>query len=202
MYTWVYGSVYECGCVHVGVRVCMCLLVCICACVRACVRVFLCVLVCFMLLGCFPLSNSLSLSLSLQMAQTGSVLRGISQYKNVRYPVLTPNLRVGFTFVLSCFEHTHICVDIYIYLYIYISIYLYIYISLSVLSLARSLTLHTPACTHLHTDVQGLQEAISYGAKEVSIFGAASNTFSRKNINRSVEEVCCMRWCMNTHMCV
>eukprot|EP00013_Stygamoeba_regulata_P023093 CAMPEP_0177648274 /NCGR_PEP_ID=MMETSP0447-20121125/10743_1 /TAXON_ID=0 /ORGANISM="Stygamoeba regulata, Strain BSH-02190019" /LENGTH=406 /DNA_ID=CAMNT_0019150909 /DNA_START=698 /DNA_END=1918 /DNA_ORIENTATION=- len=62
-----------------------------------------------------------------QMAQTASVLRGISLYKNVSYPVLTPNLK-------------------------------------------------------------GFEEAVKSGAKEVSIFGAASDTFSRKNINRSLEE--------------
>lgn len=62
-----------------------------------------------------------------QMAQTASVLRGISLYKNVSYPVLTPNLK-------------------------------------------------------------GFEEAVKSGAREVSIFGAASDTFSRKNINRSLEE--------------
>jgi hydroxymethylglutaryl-CoA lyase len=35
---------------------------------------------------------------------------------------------------------------------------------------------------------RGMQEAISAGLKEVAIFGAASETFSKKNINCSIDE--------------
>lgn len=38
----------------------------------------------------------------------------------------------------------------------------------------------------LHT--QGFEAAVAAGAQEVAIFGAASEAFSRKNINCSIEE--------------
>lgn len=37
-------------------------------------------------------------------------------------------------------------------------------------------------------NIQGLERAIQAGAKEVAIFGSASETFSQKNINCSIEE--------------
>jgi len=37
-------------------------------------------------------------------------------------------------------------------------------------------------------NIKGLQAAVECGAKEVAIFGAASESFSRKNINCSIEE--------------
>jgi len=37
-------------------------------------------------------------------------------------------------------------------------------------------------------NIKGLQAALESGAKEVAIFGAASETFSKKNINCSIEE--------------
>ena len=37
-------------------------------------------------------------------------------------------------------------------------------------------------------NVKGLEAAIQAGAKEVAIFGAASESFSQKNINCSIEE--------------
>ncbi|XP_033638157.1 hydroxymethylglutaryl-CoA lyase, mitochondrial-like [Asterias rubens] len=40
----------------------------------------------------------------------------------------------------------------------------------------------------LTPNVRGLQSALAVGAKEVAIFGAASETFSRKNINCSISE--------------
>jgi hydroxymethylglutaryl-CoA lyase len=36
--------------------------------------------------------------------------------------------------------------------------------------------------------LQGFDSAVAAGAKEVAIFGAASEAFSRKNINCSIEE--------------
>ncbi len=62
-----------------------------------------------------------------KMADTASVLRGITRAPGVSYPVLTPNLR-------------------------------------------------------------GFEDAVAAGATEVAIFGAASETFSRRNINCSIEE--------------
>ncbi|XP_028675077.2 hydroxymethylglutaryl-CoA lyase, mitochondrial [Erpetoichthys calabaricus] len=62
-----------------------------------------------------------------QMADQDEVMRGIEKYPNIKYPVLTPNLK-------------------------------------------------------------GFQAAVNAGAKEVAIFGAASELFSKKNINCSVEE--------------
>ncbi|XP_077149005.1 3-hydroxymethyl-3-methylglutaryl-CoA lyase, cytoplasmic isoform X2 [Ranitomeya variabilis] len=44
---------------------------------------------------------------------------------------------------------------------------------------------HYPVLT---PNIQGFQSAIAAGAKEVSVFGAASETFSEKNINCSIEE--------------
>ncbi|WP_285569475.1 hydroxymethylglutaryl-CoA lyase [Geothrix limicola] len=40
----------------------------------------------------------------------------------------------------------------------------------------------------LTPNLQGLEAAVAAGAKEVAIFGAASETFSRRNINCSIEE--------------
>jgi len=40
----------------------------------------------------------------------------------------------------------------------------------------------------LTPNLQGLDEALKYGAKEIAVFGAASNTFSMKNINCSISE--------------
>ena len=42
--------------------------------------------------------------------------------------------------------------------------------------------------TALVPNVQGLERAIAAGATEVAIFAAASETFSRKNINQTIEE--------------
>ncbi|XP_075720253.1 3-hydroxymethyl-3-methylglutaryl-CoA lyase, cytoplasmic isoform X4 [Rhinoderma darwinii] len=44
---------------------------------------------------------------------------------------------------------------------------------------------HYPVLT---PNIQGFQSAIAAGAKEVSVFAAASETFSEKNINCSIEE--------------
>ncbi|XP_073445238.1 3-hydroxymethyl-3-methylglutaryl-CoA lyase, cytoplasmic isoform X2 [Dendrobates tinctorius] len=44
---------------------------------------------------------------------------------------------------------------------------------------------HYPVLT---PNIQGFQSAIAAGAKEVSVFGAASETFSEKNINCSIKE--------------
>ncbi|XP_055972869.1 3-hydroxymethyl-3-methylglutaryl-CoA lyase, cytoplasmic isoform X2 [Sorex fumeus] len=62
-----------------------------------------------------------------QMADHTEVMKGIHQYPDIRYPVLTPNL-------------------------------------------------------------QGFYHAIAAGATEISVFGAASELFSKKNINCSIEE--------------
>ncbi|GCC27740.1 hydroxymethylglutaryl-CoA lyase, mitochondrial isoform X1 [Chiloscyllium punctatum] len=62
-----------------------------------------------------------------QMADQKEVIQGIRKYPNVRYPVLTPNLK-------------------------------------------------------------GFESAIKAGAKEVAIFGAASEMFSKRNINCSIDE--------------
>lgn len=40
----------------------------------------------------------------------------------------------------------------------------------------------------LTPNLKGLQEALQAGAKEVAIFGAASESFSQKNINCSIEQ--------------
>jgi isopropylmalate/homocitrate/citramalate synthase len=40
----------------------------------------------------------------------------------------------------------------------------------------------------LAPNIKGLEKAISVGAKEVAIFGAASETFSKANINCSIQE--------------
>lgn len=40
----------------------------------------------------------------------------------------------------------------------------------------------------LTPNLKGLQEALKAGAKEVAIFGAASESFSQKNINCSIEQ--------------
>ncbi|XP_077343944.1 3-hydroxymethyl-3-methylglutaryl-CoA lyase, cytoplasmic isoform X1 [Lithobates pipiens] len=40
----------------------------------------------------------------------------------------------------------------------------------------------------LTPNIQGFHSAIAAGAKEVSVFGAASETFSKKNVNCSIEE--------------
>lgn len=40
----------------------------------------------------------------------------------------------------------------------------------------------------LTPNLHGLDEALKYGAKEIAVFGAASNTFSMKNINCSISE--------------
>ena len=40
----------------------------------------------------------------------------------------------------------------------------------------------------LTPNVKGIQHAIQLGAKEVAIFGAASESFSQKNINCSIAE--------------
>lgn len=40
----------------------------------------------------------------------------------------------------------------------------------------------------LTPNLKGLQEALSAGAKEIAIFGAASESFSQKNINCSIEK--------------
>src|SRR5689334_8783214 len=42
--------------------------------------------------------------------------------------------------------------------------------------------------TALVPNVQGLERAIAAGASEVAIFAAASETFSKKNINQTIEE--------------
>lgn len=47
-----------------------------------------------------------------------------------------------------------------------------------------------PSVTYsvLTPNLHGLQGAINSGAKEVAVFAAASETFSKKNINASIEE--------------
>ncbi|EDL77775.1 similar to 3-hydroxymethyl-3-methylglutaryl-Coenzyme A lyase-like 1 (predicted), isoform CRA_b [Rattus norvegicus] len=37
-------------------------------------------------------------------------------------------------------------------------------------------------------NLQGLQHAVAAGATEIAVFGAASESFSKKNINCSIEE--------------
>ncbi len=61
------------------------------------------------------------------MGDSSEVLKGITRYPNVTYPVLTPNMK-------------------------------------------------------------GFQSALAAGAKEIAVFVAASETFSMKNINTSIEE--------------
>jgi len=51
-------------------------------------------------------------------------------------------------------------------------------------------SLHYPSVSYpvLVPNIKGLQAAVECGAKEVAIFGAASESFSKKNINCSIEE--------------
>jgi len=57
-----------------------------------------------------------------------------------------------------------------------------------VMSAVNSLPYPTVSYPVLVPNIKGLQAAVECGAKEVAIFGAASESFSKKNINCSIEE--------------
>jgi len=57
-----------------------------------------------------------------------------------------------------------------------------------VMSAITSLPYHSVSYPVLVPNMKGLQAAVECGAKEVAIFGAASESFSKKNINCSIEE--------------
>lgn len=87
----------------------------------------------------------------LQLADAKEVLKGIHQEPGVRYPVLTPNLRVS--------------PDIITYL-----------------------LLEDVICTNESSVLQGFEAAIAAGAKEIAVFASASESFSKSNINCTIEE--------------
>lgn len=97
------------------------------------------------------------------MADQVEVMKGISRIPGVSYPVLTPNLK-GFQAAVSAKHHnpTHFPNS-------YINSHLFF--SEGNVSFPRSNLLQVKA-----------------GASEVAIFGAASELFSKKNINCSVDE--------------
>merc|ERR1719318_1712906 len=57
-----------------------------------------------------------------------------------------------------------------------------------VMSAVTSLSFPSVSYPVLVPNIKGLQAAVECGAKEVAIFGAASESFSKKNINCSIEE--------------
>lgn len=94
-----------------------------------------------------------------QLADSAEVLQQIPKRPNVRYPVLTPNLKVQWMplakFLLQCYHPANA----------------------------------EKCCQqHVFELLQGLQRAITAGAQEVAIFAAASETFSQRNINCGIAE--------------
>merc|ERR1719369_1706550 len=57
-----------------------------------------------------------------------------------------------------------------------------------VMSAITSLPHHSVSYPVLVPNIKGMQAALECGAKEVAIFGAASESFSKKNINCSIDE--------------
>lgn len=97
------------------------------------------------------------------MADQVEVMKGIHRKPGVTYPVLTPNLK-GFQAAVSVNQHHHHHPSA-----LYMKVILY------------ENALKIPfLCPH------SLQ--VKAGASEVAIFGAASELFSKKNINCSVDE--------------
>ncbi len=94
-----------------------------------------------------------------QLADSAEVLQQIAKRPNVRYPVLTPNLKVLFR------------------------LYWYLLLQCQHPALA-DMDRQQPSFELL----QGLQRAITAGAQEVAIFAAASEVFSQQNINCSIAE--------------
>lgn len=99
------------------------------------------------------------------MADQVEVMKGIGRIPGVSYPVLTPNLK-GFQAAVSAKHHnpTHFPNS-------YINIHLFFFLTEGNVSFPCSYLLQVKA-----------------GASEVAIFGAASELFSKKNINCSVDE--------------
>ena len=93
-----------------------------------------------------------------QLADSTEVLQQIPKRPHIRYPVLTPNLKVHYSLQTSAntLQMAHWGV--------------------------RQHFLTGSAA------LQGLQRAIAAGAQEVAIFAAASETFSQRNINCSIAE--------------
>jgi hydroxymethylglutaryl-CoA lyase len=101
---------------------------------------------------------------NLQLADAKEVLKGIQQEPGVRYPVLTPNLRVS-SLIISSKK----CIPLQLHCCTY-------------------LILEDMICTNELSALQGFEAAIAAGAKEIAVFASASESFSKSNINCTIEE--------------
>lgn len=100
----------------------------------------------------------------LQMGDNAEVMRGVEKVPGVQYPVLTPNMRVRCLRFLP--NDVKECPS------------------------SRRCVTWSSCCWLLlllpYPDQQGLESALEAGCEEVAIFGAASDAFSKKNINCTV----------------
>lgn len=103
-----------------------------------------------------------------QMADSDVVLQKIKKYEGVSYPVLTPNMKV------TTVARVPLIGDLYPYV--------------SRRSCISSLTFRHSFLNTTGFVSKGFEAALGAGAREVAIFGAASESFSKRNINCSIEE--------------
>ena len=102
------------------------------------------------------------------MADQVEVMQGIHKKPGVNYPVLTPNLK-GFQAAVSTAPHNS-------------------FISTAISTVGTDLLDFCPSLIVRAAVLYFCFLKVKAGAQEVAIFGAASELFSKKNINCSVEE--------------